>query len=411
MERHEAIELLSLNLNFTDAELKSRFKSLIMKNHPDKFNRSENCIFEIQEEITKKLIVAYKVLSNNPSDFQNELFPNVKFDFSTLINIDSSDKTSNERVKVHPNHRDESFRNLWAEIHNIESTGNLFLASELWNLSIVFLLKDLKKYPDIDGILHNYIRDYSKLLIKIGHYKEAFDLIQIAILTNVKSYYGFYPPSILLYRAISMTYRIEEALNIWKNQFLLEGNMFSILVQWAMSYALHLNHDYISLFNAIESGCFFPYRDSKLLTYNYSDKNEIILTGPFDFINFSGSVKNRYLKENVITSTEADLYRFQIINILIAGKNYLQINNFSKKFKLTDYIIKSVDASILKKKKFALANKFGNYRGLQGEIKISSPETNLKPKAEKIFKRYVRNYKSNLLGNRAGPRKLDNCVR
>src|SRR5690606_2620147 len=125
--------------------------------------------------------------------------PRSPFDFVEQGQIKAS------RVRVHPNHKDGSFNSLWHEVHRIRGRKDYELAMEIYKVAIVYLLQDFRMYPDIDGILHNYIRDYTEILVRYGMHDDAFSIIKISIVNNFRSYYDFNSPFELLSAAILKT--------------------------------------------------------------------------------------------------------------------------------------------------------------------------------------------------------------
>jgi curved DNA-binding protein CbpA len=126
-------EVLNINIDATDIEIKKQYKKLILKYHPDK-NKDDKDILLTFELIT----LAYNVLSNKElKKLYNELRL-IKWDFTKL-------KTESQIAK--PNYEKKNFNHLneeYNKLHGHDSNEKL-LNIEEFNTKLEELIEERKK--------------------------------------------------------------------------------------------------------------------------------------------------------------------------------------------------------------------------------------------------------------------------
>ena len=123
-------EVLNINDDASDIEIKKQYKKLILKYHPDK-NQIDTDIYEL-------ITLAYNILSNKElKKLYNELRL-IKWDFSKL-------KT--ESLKTKPNYEKKNFNNLneeYNKLHGYNSNEKLLNIQE-FNSKLEELIEERKK--------------------------------------------------------------------------------------------------------------------------------------------------------------------------------------------------------------------------------------------------------------------------
>ena len=126
-------EVLNINIDATDIEIKKQYKKLVLKYHPDK-NQDDTDVFLTFELIT----LAYNVLSNKElKKLYNELRL-IKWDFTKL-------KTESQIAK--PNYEKKNFNHLneeYNKLHGHDSNEKL-LNIEEFNTKLEELIEERKK--------------------------------------------------------------------------------------------------------------------------------------------------------------------------------------------------------------------------------------------------------------------------
>ena len=126
-------EVLNINIDATDIEIKKQYKKLVLKYHPDK-NQDDTDVFLTFELIT----LAYNVLSNKElKKLYNELRL-IKWDFTKL-------KTESQIAK--PNYEKKNFNHLneeYNKLHGHDSNEKL-LNIEEFNSKLEELIEERKK--------------------------------------------------------------------------------------------------------------------------------------------------------------------------------------------------------------------------------------------------------------------------
>lgn len=380
MDFAEAKKIFSVTGNvFSADELKSRYRKLIGESHPDRFMNLDPSLRLIKELLTQKINLAYEVLKRrgvaSASD-ATEPFLQVKIRRHTI------------RPRVHPRHKDESFRHLWWKIHTVSSQGNEALACALLNVSLVYLLGDFKKYPDLDGVIHNFIRDYARLLRRCGAFRESFYLIRIAVAHNVLSYYEFYPPTRLLKQAVLDTWRSDEAVDAWERMFLGSVGILDVSAQWAMVYSFYHRGEYIRLLNHIESGHIIPAQLRQLppLPSNADESqatSNIILAMPKDCRPYCG-----------LLLPEIRVYRYGLLRLLMQTRSRVDIEDFATRYPITHSLIEQrPDKNLDKDRDWIAACSMSDSpagKGFVGLRKRRIGDKDYAAEAQQIFEEFIK---------------------
>lgn len=265
MDYQQAKRVLSLDGSFSLEVLKKKYKTLVFENHPDKFFGQSPGVQAKQNDLMSEINLAYNCIrEHNDKIYEHSSFDivNDDIDFNVKFETESEEpdpgmRVHRERPKVHPHHIDQSFRKLWHKIHDIQKSRH-GLALRCWEKVISQLLKDLPAYPDLDGIIHNDIRDCSSLLMRLGLFSRGFQLVRIAYDSNVESYYGFCHPSSLVWKAILNTSRIPEVIPCWEKAFFKKVVFQETEIHWAMLSSYYFANRCADAARNTEDGLIIP---------------------------------------------------------------------------------------------------------------------------------------------------------
>lgn len=263
MNHQEAMQLFGLYSPCSQEELRMIWRKLALKNHPDRFSNCSSTVVDEQTTEMARINEAYKLLleiffTNNTSDFFEDVFSFYDYfsGYEDFFSIHAVKIVNGNRVKRHPDHKSGVYNELWNELTYMKNREGLKL--RCWEKAIFQLLPDLKRYPDIDGIIHNYIRDCSGLLMRLGLFEKAFELVALVAELGCQSYYEFYPASQVAYKSIAKSSKYDKSIPAWENAILGKLIFEDIRVHWAMLFAYYSHGQYASAIENVEKGFIIP---------------------------------------------------------------------------------------------------------------------------------------------------------
>lgn len=380
MNTHQALEILGLSGDTTIDILKKKYRQLVSRNHPDKFSGCSASTLSLQESVTKQINLAYEYLLNN-------FYPAPTSSVDVDIGV-APDQFFLARIAVHPEHKSGAFQKLWHEIRSIRGKKDFSLAMELYALSINYLLQDFKKYPDLDGILHNYIRDYTTILVNIGKYEDAFALIKLSIINNFRSYYDYNPPFLLLFTNIIKTRLQQRAIAIWSKYFIGDIVITHTPTQWSIAYTFFINKRYRRIFECIEEGFLPVNEDTTLLSKDAAEKDLIVISEKNYRIK-DPAIYQAYLDEMKKAKEEDATFVGKIIRIMISSQKELDEENFSTLFPKCHKIIKTHKDENLKNPLFEINKRIPGSNGNQGS-NPSFIQRDCHSEALEIFSKFIK---------------------
>lgn len=165
-------EVLNINIDASDIEIKKQYKKLVLKYHPDK-NQDDTDVFLTFELIT----LAYNVLSNKElKKLYNELRL-IKWDFTKL-------KTESQIAK--PNYEKKNFNHLneeYNKLHGHDSNEKLLNIKE-FNTKLEELIEERKK--EITKIKKINKKEFKKEFEKIKRYGDDLNMSNDLIPYNLE---------------------------------------------------------------------------------------------------------------------------------------------------------------------------------------------------------------------------------
>ena len=165
-------EVLNINIDASDIEIKKQYKKLILKYHPDK-NQDDTDVFLTFELIT----LAYNVLSNKElKKLYNELRL-IKWDFTKL-------KIESQLVK--PNYEKKNFNHLneeYNKLHGHDSNEKLLNIKE-FNTKLEELIEERKK--EITKLKKINKKEFKKEFEKIKRSGDDIDICNDLIPYNLE---------------------------------------------------------------------------------------------------------------------------------------------------------------------------------------------------------------------------------
>ena len=325
MNIREALKTFDLDSSLSLEELKMLYKKLALGNHPDRFPEASPELILLQSRVMSNINEAYETLLGL---FEGETFGiddilRYNFDQSFFKFYVKQEKPKGLRNRIHPDHKNESYRRLWHEIHALHK-NNHGLALRCWEKAIFQLLPDLSKYPDIDGIIHNYIRDCSALLLRLGLFNRAFELVSIVVKLNCRSYYSFYPPAELVYMSIlKYDRKYFNSIPNWENEFLKKFIFDDVRIHWAMLVSYYFSNQFKKALDNVETGLIIPINNISNMFVGHTNDNGIYsvehvssfqLTPPHLF---DKKTKQLFVKQNNMVAGQFNRMLFDINCILI----------------------------------------------------------------------------------------------
>jgi curved DNA-binding protein CbpA len=131
-------EVLNINIDATDIEIKKQYKKLILKYHPDKINSNSKIDSVSDTDVYELITIAYNVLSNKElKKLYNELRL-IKWDFTKL-------RTESQIAK--PNYEKKNFNHLneeYNKLHGHDSNEKILNIKD-FNTKLEELIEERKK--------------------------------------------------------------------------------------------------------------------------------------------------------------------------------------------------------------------------------------------------------------------------
>ena len=171
MTRKEAIEILGLNINFSEKELKKAYRKLMMENHPDLNKEKDN-----SNEISSKINEAYSILKNNSHKREYKKEPSFNFDETKNVVLNKMNKEFNILNNAFKNETNDMFLSTFIKYNS------KFL------VELVNLKENIKK-SETENSLRTYVSDYYKIKTTIN--KELLGEL-LELLKNNKSFNELY---------------------------------------------------------------------------------------------------------------------------------------------------------------------------------------------------------------------------
>ncbi|MEI6424171.1 MAG: J domain-containing protein [Lentisphaerota bacterium] len=239
MNYNNALKIFNVSPPLLPEDIRKTYKSLVFKNHPDKYPSASDLEIEKQSKIMADINLAYELILKHIDHGINGEIPSDSFDIFNFDfgGVSISGFKEGPRIRKHPDHKSGAYQNLWHYIHKIQKDRH-GLALRCWEKAIFKLLHDLPKHPDIDGILHNYIRDCSSLLMRLDMFTKAFELIKVLVNSGACSYYDFDPPAWIVWRSILKSLKHKNSIACWEKQFIDKVVFDDIRVSWACLYPI-----------------------------------------------------------------------------------------------------------------------------------------------------------------------------
>jgi len=171
-------DVLNINIDASDIEIKKQYKKLVLKFHPDK-NKDDTDILLTFELIT----LAYNVLSNKElKKLYNELRL-IKLDFTKLMDFTKL-KTESQIAK--PNYEKKNFNHLneeYNKLHGHDSNEKLLNIKD-FNTKLEELIKERKN--EITKIKKINKKEFKKEFEKIKRYEDNIDICNDLIPYNLE---------------------------------------------------------------------------------------------------------------------------------------------------------------------------------------------------------------------------------
>jgi len=131
-------EVLNINIDATDIEIKKQYKKLILKYHPDKINSNSKIDSVSDTDVYELITIAYNVLSNKElKKLYNELRL-IRWDFTKL-------RTESQIAK--PNYEKKNFNHLneeYNKLHGHDSNEKILNIKD-FNTKLEELIEERKK--------------------------------------------------------------------------------------------------------------------------------------------------------------------------------------------------------------------------------------------------------------------------
>ncbi len=261
MNYNNALKIFNITPPLLPEDIRKTYKSLVFKNHPDKYPSFSDQEIEKQSKIMADINLAYELLQKCIEhgiygDETHDSFDIFSYDFTDVVIGSKNRKEYQYRPKVHPDHKSEAYRELWHYIHKNQNKRH-GLALRCLEKAIFILLRNLPAYPDIDGILHDYIRDCAGLLMRLGMFSKAFELVNVLVNSRACSYYACYPPEAVVWKIILNSIKHKNSIACWEKQFIGKVIFEDLRVSWAMLTSYDHSKEYSKAINNVESGAIY----------------------------------------------------------------------------------------------------------------------------------------------------------